>query len=223
MRCSRHFSATSASVNFEPTTGMSARSLSRNGIAPMWSSCACVSTSASTSSRRSSTWRRSGRIRSTPGCIVRREQHTAVDDQQSTKMLENGHVPADFADPAQRGNAQAARTSGPGGASSSFTTAAPWLPACRRPTPRSDPASPAPEAAADHHLNALQAQSLLSQRHATEPGLRVTERPECDVDLARRRHIAGVEGGQHVSQLTGGHVSPYADEARPRPSPATAG
>ena len=67
MRCSRHFSATSASVNLEPTTGMSGRSLSRCGIAPMWSSCAWVSTSASTSSRRSSTWRRSGRIRSTPG------------------------------------------------------------------------------------------------------------------------------------------------------------
>ena len=54
MRCSRHFAATSASVNFEPTTGMSPRSLSRNGIAPMWSSWAWVSTSASMSSRRSS-------------------------------------------------------------------------------------------------------------------------------------------------------------------------
>gem|GEM_PF-4109436 len=38
MRCSRHLAATSASVNGEPTTGMSGRSLSRNGMAPMWSS-----------------------------------------------------------------------------------------------------------------------------------------------------------------------------------------
>ncbi|COX02527.1 Uncharacterised protein [Mycobacterium tuberculosis] len=67
MRYSRHFSATRAKVNFEPTTGMSGRSLSRNGIAPMWSSCPWVNTSASMSSSRSSTWRMSGRIRSTPG------------------------------------------------------------------------------------------------------------------------------------------------------------
>ena len=67
MRCSRHFAATSARVNFEPTTGMSARSLSRCGMAPMWSSWAWVNTSASMSSRRPSMWRRSGRIRSTPG------------------------------------------------------------------------------------------------------------------------------------------------------------
>ena len=52
IRCSRHLAATSARVNFEPTTGISLRSLSRNGIAPIWSSCAWVSTSASTSSSR---------------------------------------------------------------------------------------------------------------------------------------------------------------------------
>ena len=67
MRYSRHLAATSARVNFEPTTGMSGRSRSKNGIAPIWSSWAWVNTSASMSSSRSSMWRRSGRIRSTPG------------------------------------------------------------------------------------------------------------------------------------------------------------
>jgi len=37
-------------VNFDPTTGMSGRNLSKNGIAPMWSSCAWVITNASMSS-----------------------------------------------------------------------------------------------------------------------------------------------------------------------------
>ena len=41
--------------------------------------------------------------------VVRREQHPAVDDQQPAQMLENGHVAADFADAAQRGDPQTAR------------------------------------------------------------------------------------------------------------------
>jgi hypothetical protein len=43
------------------------------------------------------------------GFVVRREQHAAVDDQQPAEVLENRHVPADFADPAQGGDPQAAR------------------------------------------------------------------------------------------------------------------
>ncbi|MFF3142973.1 hypothetical protein ACFVRU_14900, partial [Streptomyces sp. NPDC057927] len=35
------------------------------------------------------------------------EQHAAVDDQELALMLENGHVPADFAEPAERGDPQA--------------------------------------------------------------------------------------------------------------------
>ena len=66
-RCSLHFSATSASVNRDPTTVRSGRWRSRNGTAPMWSSWPWVSTRASISSRRSSMARKSGRIRSTPG------------------------------------------------------------------------------------------------------------------------------------------------------------
>ena len=74
----------------------------------MWSSCACVSTSASTSSSRFSMCRRSGRIRSTAGLVVTGEHHAAVDDQQPAEMLENRYVAADLADTPQRGDPQAA-------------------------------------------------------------------------------------------------------------------
>ncbi len=66
-RCSRSLPSRRARVSSEPTSGMSSRSRSRYGVAPMWSSCPCVSTSASTSSRRSRIGSKSGRIRSTPG------------------------------------------------------------------------------------------------------------------------------------------------------------
>jgi hypothetical protein len=38
------------------------------------------------------------------GFVMPREQHPAVDDQQPAQMLENGHVAADLADTAQRGD-----------------------------------------------------------------------------------------------------------------------
>ena len=53
--------------------------------------------------------RRSGRIRSTPGLVVAGKQYAAVHDQQSTEMLENRHVAADFADATQRGDPQTSR------------------------------------------------------------------------------------------------------------------
>ena len=58
-------------ANVEPTTGMSPRNRSRNGTALMWSSWPWVRITASTSSIRSSMYRKSGRIRSTPGCASR--------------------------------------------------------------------------------------------------------------------------------------------------------
>src|SRR3954469_10799821 len=67
-RCSRSLAATSARVNREPTSGMSPRSRSRYGMAPMWSSCPWVRTTASMSPSRCSMTPKSGRIRSTPGC-----------------------------------------------------------------------------------------------------------------------------------------------------------
>src|SRR6266545_5318053 len=66
-RCSFSFASSSASVSWDPTSGMSGRSRSRYGTAPMWSSWPCVSTSAATSSSRSRIGSKSGRIRSTPG------------------------------------------------------------------------------------------------------------------------------------------------------------
>ena len=66
-RCSRSLESSSARVSSDPTSGMSSRSRSRYGVAPMWSSWPWVSTSASTASSRSRMASKSGRIRSTPG------------------------------------------------------------------------------------------------------------------------------------------------------------
>jgi hypothetical protein len=67
MRCSRSLASTSASVKRDPISGRSRFSRSRYGTPPMWSSCPCVSTTASTRSSRSRIHPKSGRIRSTPG------------------------------------------------------------------------------------------------------------------------------------------------------------
>jgi hypothetical protein len=40
-----------------------------------------------------------------PGLIIVREQHTAVDDEQASLMLKNGHIPADLAKASQGDNA----------------------------------------------------------------------------------------------------------------------
>ncbi len=67
IRCSLSFASTSASVRPEPIRGMSPFRRSRYGTAPMWSSCPCVRTTPTMSSRRSLIGSKSGRIRSTPG------------------------------------------------------------------------------------------------------------------------------------------------------------
>ena len=105
-RCSRSLLSSSASVSSEPTSGMSPRSRSRNGVAPMWSSWPWVRTSASTSSSRSRIGSKSGRIRSTPGVVLLGEQHAAVDDQQPAVVLEDGHVAADLPEATERDDAQ---------------------------------------------------------------------------------------------------------------------
>ena len=68
-RCSLSFGSRNASVSFEPMTGMLPRSRSRYGTPPMWSSWPCVSTMPTTSLSRSRIGPKSGRIRSTPGCV----------------------------------------------------------------------------------------------------------------------------------------------------------
>ncbi len=109
MRCSRHFSATSASVNFEPTTGMSRTQLEQERdradvvlvrvrqhqrlhvVEP-------VLDVAQIGQDQVDAW-----------LVVTGEQHPAIDDQQTAEMLENRHVAADFADAAQCGHPQAPR------------------------------------------------------------------------------------------------------------------
>ncbi len=106
IRRSASFASTRARVNCEPTSGMSGLWASRYGTAPMWSSWPWVSTIAWTSASRSRIDEKSGRIRSTPGLLDVGEQHSAVDDEQLAVELEDGHVAADRAEPAERDDAQ---------------------------------------------------------------------------------------------------------------------
>ena len=107
-RCSRSLESSSASVSLEPTSGMSPRSRSRYGVAPMWSSWPWVSTSASTSSRRSRIGSEVGQDQVDAGLVVLGEEHAAVDDQQPAVVLEDGHVAADLAEPAERDDPETA-------------------------------------------------------------------------------------------------------------------
>ncbi len=235
MRCSRHFAAISASVNFDPTTGMSERSFSRCGMAPMWSSWAWVTHQRLDVVEAVLDVPQVGQDQVDAGLVVAGEQHAAVDDQQPAEVLENGHVAADFADTAQRGHAQTARGQRPGRRQIGAVAGA-ELPVrhCHRSTPaaRMSAASSsicsrrsrAPAATAAHRRRcpAVAVPSLaivtppsrfwasLSAPSATWILRAVAMSPECE-----RR--------QHVSQLTGRDVSPDADEARWHPSPATAG
>ena len=100
------FASISASVSFEPISGMSGLRRSRYGTAPMWSS-----------------WRvgqhdrldvvqavgdvvevRQDQVDA--GLVGLREQDAAVDDEQPPAVLEHGHVAADLTEPAQRDDAQ---------------------------------------------------------------------------------------------------------------------
>ena len=175
------------------------------------------------SSRRSSTWRRSGRIRSTPGSSwpgnnTPQSMISSRPRCSKTVMLRPiSPIPPSAVTRSPPG------ASGPGGARS-VIIAARRRPACRRPAPRSASGVAGTWGSRGSPVvDALQPQSGLRHGHATQPVLRVVERAERDVDLARGRDVAGCEGRQHVSQLAGREVAPHADEARRRPSPATAG
>ena len=106
-RCSRSLLPSRARVSSEPTSGMSPRSRRRYGVAPMWSSCPWVRTSASTLSSRSRIGVEVGEDQVDAGVVVLGEQHAAVDDQQPVVVLEDGHVAADLAEPAERDDPQA--------------------------------------------------------------------------------------------------------------------
>ena len=77
-------------------------------MAPMWSSWPWVSTSASTSSRRSRIGVEVGQDQVDAGVVLLGEEHAAVDDQQAAVVLEDGHVAADLAEAAERDDPQAA-------------------------------------------------------------------------------------------------------------------
>ena len=136
IRCSRHFSATRARVNRDPTIGMSERSLSRNGMAPMWSSCAWVSTSASMSSRRSSMWRKSGRIRSTPGSSWLGNSTPQSTISRRPRCSKTVILRPISPMPPSAVTRSAPGSSGGGALRSSIMSAAHWPPACRRPARR---------------------------------------------------------------------------------------
>ena len=109
IRCSRHFSATSASVNFEPTTGISATQLEQERyradvVLVRMGQHQCLHLVEAVLDVA-----QIGQDQVDAGLVVAREQHPAVDDQESAEMLENRHVAADFADAAQRGHPQTPR------------------------------------------------------------------------------------------------------------------
>ena len=91
-----------------------ARSRRIHGRAPTWSSWPCVSTIASMSSARSRRYVKSGRTRSIPSCSVRREHQPGVDHDDALVVLDDGHVLADLAQPAERQDAQGAAHAGTG-------------------------------------------------------------------------------------------------------------
>ena len=85
---------------------MSARSRSRYGTPPMWSSWPWVSTIADDVVQPVPD---RGEVREDhvdAGLVLLGEQHAAVDDQQLAGVLEDGHVAADLAEAAEGDDAQ---------------------------------------------------------------------------------------------------------------------
>ena len=78
-------------------------------MAPMWSSWACVRTSASNLVQPVLEVAEVGQDQVHAGLVGIGEQHAAVHHEQAAAVLEDRHVPADLADPAQGDDAQAFR------------------------------------------------------------------------------------------------------------------
>ena len=102
IRCSRSLASSSASVSCEPTSGMSARSRSRYGTAPMWSSWPWVSTTPDDVVEPVPDVVEVREDQVDAGLVVLGEEHAAVDDQQPAVVLEDRHVAADLAEAAER-------------------------------------------------------------------------------------------------------------------------
>ena len=108
IRCSRSFASTSARVNREPTSGMSAAQPQqvRDGadvvLVPVGEDDGLDVVEPVLDEAEV------GQDQVDAGLLGLGEQHAAVDDQQPAGVLEDGHVAADLAEPAERHDPQAA-------------------------------------------------------------------------------------------------------------------
>ena len=98
---------------------MSALSRSRYGTAPMWSSCPWVRTIAVDVVEPVRDVLEVGQDQVDAGVVVLGEEHAAVDDEQPAGVLEDGHVAADLAEPAEGDDAERRPAGSGGGAVSS--------------------------------------------------------------------------------------------------------
>ncbi len=106
MRCSRIFDSTKARVSCEPRTGMSARSRSRYGqradvVLVTVGEHHGLDVIEAVDDRPEV-----GQDQVDARLVLLREQHAAVDDQQSAVVLEDGHVATDLAEAAEGEDAQ---------------------------------------------------------------------------------------------------------------------
>ena len=150
------------------------------------------------------------------------EQDAAVDDEQAAAVLEDGHVPADLAKPAEGDDAQAAagqrgrRGRDPGWG---------WLTRQAIPGSLTPPAMRSAQAAAlglgrrqqrAPHRAARQAEQV--QGGLGHDRALIAEQPDVDrdqlvVELPGAADVAGAEGVDHLAQPVPDDVADHADEA----------
>ena len=109
IRCSLSFASTSARVSCEPIRGMSGRSLSRYGTAPMWSSWPWVRIDRLDVAEPVGDVVEVGQDQVDARLVVLGEEDAAVDDEQPAVVLEHGHVAADLAETAEGHDPERAR------------------------------------------------------------------------------------------------------------------
>ena len=119
IRCSASLARSSARVKRLPTIGRSGRSRSRNGTAPMWSSCAWVRIDGLDVVQPVPDRAEVRKDQVDAGLVGLREEHAAVDDQQPAGVLEDGHVAADLAEAAEGDHPQPVLRRAGGGAARS--------------------------------------------------------------------------------------------------------
>ena len=206
-----------------PTTGTGrSRSFSRYGSAPTWSSCPWVRTTACDVVGAVAHELHVGQHEVDPEHVRRRERQADVHDQQPPVDLETGHVAADLADASEEDETAVGLRQGdrrppaPRG---------PWPP--RRGWPATSgsrvPPQPRPSICS----------AALTGIGFDVMNMRVVQRGELLVDLARRRDVAGDDQVDHLMDLrpdevardahdpdgargTGSRTSPSRLPSRPR-------